>query len=727
VGDTTKTGAKGPKNNPLVAAASENGMDGLEKLWLESLSDPPEASFFLKGLAALDEGQRREAGALLQLLLDAYRERDAHGDVLAIAHELMDHRHRADELLEQVRHALKTAHGNEAWFESFAEIAELDGEDLPEILERFSRLLRLLPGGAVNHSTGWGEGVVTKIDAAQESLEVHFETDGRTRSMPYRTALDVLRILDPEDLRSRLLIDLEALKQDAKDDPALLIRSVARLHKNRAGAREIKQWLAGKVVETSAWAGWWKKAKVAAGRDPWLAVENPARPLFILRSRPLTPEDEVRTAMGRATDLASLLDVVRGPLSFDPAADLLAEMLEVIVSRADEEGAAVTTQVEAQLMLSRHGHQEPAVSGMTIADSLGDGLGFGQLTSKLAPASLRREAFEAFVAARPELWTDEIIGNLASLPTSLLDAVTERLVSVGRGEALANRMRIFLMTPSRQPATVVKLCKRYAAGLLDEVKGAPSLADVVMGLLHLAETQAPKASRDDKVAKDVMKGVLELGVSKRNNLVKAFADECKRPAMERAMGVVLRCRTMPTELSDHLENACRKRFPDLAPRDDTPFWESNNIFCTEAGLARRQEEYRVLLDEKIPENSESIGKAAAFGDLSENFEWTAAIEQQRQLTEKAAVMEAELKLARSIEDQELQEGVVSPGTKVSYEQSGRTKVISILGPWDLGDNVVSYHAPVAAGMLGAVAGESATLDLPEGSVEVKVVTVETLV
>lgn len=727
MGESTQQGAVEPNRNPLVSAALESGMDGLEKVWLELLDEPPEAQVFLKGLEALEEGARREAGALLQLLLDAYRERGAHGDVLAVAHELVDHRHKADELLEQVRSSLTASYGNEGWFESFSTIAELDGDDLPEILERFGKLLRLLPGGVVYHSTGWGEGVVTSIDPGQESLEVRFESDGRVRSMPFRTALDVLCVLDSDDLRARLLTDLEALKQDAQDDPAILIRAVARLHKNRAGAREIKQWLAGKVIANSAWASWWRKAKVAAGRDPWLAVENPARPLFILRSRPLSPGDEVRTAMGRATDLQSLLEVVRGPLSFDPAADLLAEMLAGIVSRVEETDAPVVAQVEAQLILSRHGHQQAAVAGAMIADALGDNLGFGQLATALSPASLRREAFEAFVVARPDLWTDAIIGDLPSLPTSLLDAVTERLVAAGRGEALANRMRIFLMTPSRQPATVVRLCKRYAAGLLAEVSGAPSLADVVMGVLHLAETQAPKAARDDKVAKEVMKGVLELGLAKRNNLMRDFADGCKRSAMERAMGVVMRCRTMPTELSEPLETACRSRFPDLAPRDDTPFWESNNIFSTEAGLARRQEEYRVLLEEKIPENSESIGKAAAFGDLSENFEWTAAIEQQRQLTEKAAAMEAELKLARTIEDQELVDQVVSPGMRVRYEEKGQSKTISILGPWDVGDDVVSYFAPVAAGMLGAVVGDQATLDLPEGSVEVKVTAVERLV
>ena len=91
---------------------------------------------------------------------------------------------------------------------------------------------------------------------------------------------------------------------------------------------------------------------------------------------------------------------------------------------------------------------------------------------------------------------------------------------------------------------------------------------------------------------------------------------------------------MPDTIVNAISSACDERFPDLVPRDDTPFWDSNNIFSGREGIALRQEEYRVLLEEKIPENSAAIGKAASYGDLSENFEWTAAIEQQRQLTER---------------------------------------------------------------------------------------------
>lgn len=611
------------------------------------------------------------------------------------------------------------------WFELFEQISGLAKDrDDDDAIERFEALQLLLPGKAVYHGTGWGEGVVEEIDLDEQSLTVRFRQDGRSRAMPFTTGLDVLRPLPDDDLRARLLIDLEGLKKDAEDDPSKLIQAVARLQHGRTTAKDIKQWLAGEVVVPSAWTGWWKKAKVAASKDPWLAVDNPARPVFVLRKRALTPEEEMRQSMERALDLADLLDVIRGPLSLEPDEALAAAMLDELGNRVGEADAKASARIEAALALARHGRAEMAEAGQLVARTVDEKGSFGAVAASLSGAPLRKEALAAFAAAKPELWSDDLINDLAGIPVALLDTVTDQLVAAGRGDALANRLRIFLMTPSRQPATVVKLAKRYAGGLLDEVEDAPTVTEVVMGILHLAETQAPKADRGDKPAKAVMKGVLELIAAKRNNLMERFAAGAHRTDMERAMGVLARCKAMPAEVTHPMDEACRTRFPDLVPRDETPFWESNNIFASAKGIARREEEYRVLCEVKIPENSEVIGKAAAFGDLSENYEWTAAIEQQRQLTEKAAAMEAELKLARAIEEQELEEGVVSPGTKVTYEQDGETKKLTIMGPWDIGDGVVSYRAPVAEGMLGCKAGEKAVLELPSGDVDVTVLTVE---
>lgn len=716
-----------PKNQ-LAATAAAEGVEALESAWRETMNEPREARFYMVALDALPEQQQRGAApALLSQLLEAYQAKDSHADILEVIKALHDvHAGSRGQDLRQVGlDAIEALYGKEDWYELFLGLAKIDDLDPAEGIVRFQKLVALLPGSPVYHRTGWGDGVITGIDLSEDSFRVQFRSETIERSMPFTTGLEVLTVLPLDDLRARLLVDLDGLKQDAEDDPSTLLRSVARLHKGRAASKEIKQWLCGPVIQASKWASWWRKAKVAAAQDPYLAVDNPSRPVFVLRKRALSADDEALEAMARANDLPTLLSVVRGPLSLEPSDELMVAILDRLEADIANEDAEATARAEAGVALARHERWTQEQAGRCLHDIVADDpVGFGGLVARMNPAPLRREALDAFIAAEPQLWSDGLISNLALLPPHILEVVAERLIAEGRAAALANRLHIFLLSPSKQPATVLRLAKRYASGLFDDVEEAPSVTEVFMGVLHLAETQAFPALRGKKDAKDTMEGVTDLLLGKRAKLLQTFAESALRSEMERAMGVLARCRAMPDSIVTAISAACNERFPDLVPRDDTPFWDSNNLFCSRDGIERRQDEYRVLLEEKIPENSEAIGKAASYGDLSENFEWTAAIEQQRQLTEKAAAMEAELKLARAIEDQELAEGVVSPGTKVTYEQDGQMNAITILGPWDRGEDVVSYRAPVAAGMLGAEVGEGATLELPSGRIEVTIRSVD---
>jgi transcription elongation factor GreA len=714
--------------NPLLDAAGLRGIDGFEAAWLELLATPPTADVFLDSLEALDLNENREVSLpLLTLLLESCREREQHGEVLDVSRRLLPLRPRKLDLMAIAKESVAGLLKGQDHADLFLELAGFDGSDLEATLERLERMRGLLPDSPVYHGTGWGEGVVTKADFVEGTIDVRFRSDGRERSMPFTTGLDVLRPLPADDLRARIMVDAEGLATEMKEDPAVLIRAVARLSKGRCTAKECKQWLAGAVVPESSWASWWKKAKAAAANDAWLIVENPARPTFIVRRRALSPAEAVGDALNRANTLPATLEVVRGPLALEPEDSVRERLLDGLVNALERGDGTAHERVESYLLLSRHGRYDLAEAGRRVGDVLDNGVSFGRLTSGLSPAALRKDALDALVAARPDLWSDVVIGDLPSLPATLLDAVAERLMEAGRGNALANRLRIFLLTPSRQPETVVRLARRWALGGMEGMEDAPRLTDVLTGLLHLAETHAPKADRGDKTSKPIMKVLVDLLSHKKADLFGRFGREAARHEMERAMGVVARCRSMPREISEPLEEACHVRFPDLVPRDETPFWEGNAILCSNAGLARRQDEYSVLLNEKIPENSEAIGKAAAFGDLSENYEWTAAIEQQRQLTEKAAAMEAELKLARAIEDEELPPDTVAPGTRVTFTQEGEQRVITILGPWDVGDDVVSYRAPMASGMLGAHPGDEAVLALPAGDVTVSIVSVEAAV
>jgi transcription elongation factor GreA len=164
--------------------------------------------------------------------------------------------------------------------------------------------------------------------------------------------------------------------------------------------------------------------------------------------------------------------------------------------------------------------------------------------------------------------------------------------------------------------------------------------------------------------------------------------------------------------------------------ENTRFWEDESIWTTRTGLDARIKELKVLKVERVPRNEAALSAAAEQGDLSENSEWDAALEEQRNLSGKIQQLETEISISQLLENAMLPEGIACPGTQVFYTQDGSEgeQSIQILGPWDAQDDgsIVSYQAPLAKGMLGMQAGESTGITLPGGKIQIEVLRVETV-
>jgi transcription elongation factor GreA len=218
----------------------------------------------------------------------------------------------------------------------------------------------------------------------------------------------------------------------------------------------------------------------------------------------------------------------------------------------------------------------------------------------------------------------------------------------------------------------------------------------------------------------------QLVTGKRNPLLDRLLRELDEEQARQVISSVEMHLDLPEDIAHWIRGGIRERFPSMILVKDVPFWERDYIYCTQAGIARRKEELRVLLEEKLPENSKAIGRAAALGDLSENAEWQAAIEDRGLLSDRAQTLQAEVDKARPLEKAPIPPGVVAPGCRIVLRDgNGTEREMVLLGPWDQGDErVVSYRSPLAEGLLGTKVGEEATVVLPDGEKTWKVQSVE---
>jgi len=301
--------------------------------------------------------------------------------------------------------------------------------------------------------------------------------------------------------------------------------------------------------------------------------------------------------------------------------------------------------------------------------------------------------------------------------------LVDALYAGGRKEELATHYRELLGRPLRTPDLFVALARLAESGKLPGE--FPPAVQRGQALLSLATYLYVNRRGDPQHAKTQTRLVEFLTKGKdpilRKLLAKADSDTLQSLQRMLQRGVDETIDNMFTEIA-------MRGIPTSARGDAPNFWDGDRIWTTKAGLDRRRAELRLLMDVKIPANQDAIGRAAAMGDLSENSEWEMAIEEQRNLTTRASQIEAELRVAELIENATLPENVVCPGSVVRYREleNKSEHQIEILGPWDTdqGEHVVSYRAPLAAGLLGRRPGDRARITLPSGTLEVQVIAAE---
>lgn len=155
--------------------------------------------------------------------------------------------------------------------------------------------------------------------------------------------------------------------------------------------------------------------------------------------------------------------------------------------------------------------------------------------------------------------------------------------------------------------------------------------------------------------------------------------------------------------------------------------EKKNIL-TYAGLKKLEEELHDLKVVKRKEVAEKIKEAREQGDLSENAEYDAAKDEQRDIEARIEEIEKILKNAEVIVEDEVDFKKISVGCKVrvldmEYDEEtdfqivGSTEANSLQGK-------ISNESPVGKALIGSKKGETVNVELPIGIMRYKVLNIE---
>ncbi len=145
--------------------------------------------------------------------------------------------------------------------------------------------------------------------------------------------------------------------------------------------------------------------------------------------------------------------------------------------------------------------------------------------------------------------------------------------------------------------------------------------------------------------------------------------------------------------------------------------EKQTVYTRE-DYAKLSEELRRLKTEGRDEIAEKIKEARSHGDLSENAEYDEAMNEQAKLEADIAKLEADLRNAVILDEEELSTEVVRIGSKVKLfdEEYNEELEYKILGKSDIEHGVISDLSPVGSAVMGKKVGDTVDVHTPSGKV-----------
>ena len=153
-----------------------------------------------------------------------------------------------------------------------------------------------------------------------------------------------------------------------------------------------------------------------------------------------------------------------------------------------------------------------------------------------------------------------------------------------------------------------------------------------------------------------------------------------------------------------------------------------NNLLTYAGLKKLEEELHDLKVVRRKEVAQKIKEAREQGDLSENAEYDAAKDEQRDIEARIEEIEKILKNAEVVVEDEVDLGTISVGCKVKvhdmeynedmeFKLVGSTEANSLQGK-------ISNESPVGKSLIGAKMGDIVNVEMPSGVMQYKVLDIQ---
>lgn len=567
-------------------------------------------------------------------------------------------------------------------------------------------LVQLTTSGFCMHRS-WGFGRIKTVDTVFARFTIDFENKaGHTMDLSF--AAESLKPISKEHVLARKAADLESLRQLAATNHLELVKLVLNSYGGKATVDQIQQVLVPDVIRDD-WKKWWEAAKRELKKDGHFQVPLKKNEAVVYQAKEVSLQDrlleEFRAAKGLKARITVAGELLR---SAEDLSDKKAAATEVVTALNAEIPSYQRTQpaVALEAVFARDdvrgmGELPPAEGEVDARAIWSQDLKLGAVMD-LLPAVKHRRALESFQAANPEQWHEVLRNTLNTVPAKLCREFAGLLIHQGKIELLKETLAKLISQHTASTELLLWLAKDRNDSFADIL--GPEVFRAMLTAMERDQFNEKRSNRlrdyvlDDQELLVELIGSADLEVIKdltrALQLSPCFDDMDKRSLLARIV------KSYPA-IQSLITGEQSKQETHLVVS-----WDS---------LERRKNEYRELVEKKIPANSKEIALARSYGDLRENHEYKAAKEMQKLLMRRKGELESQLVRARGTDFANAGTETVTIGTIVrsSDLETNQPERFTILGAWDSDpeQGVVSYLSPVAQSLLNRKVGEEVEFEV----------------
>jgi transcription elongation GreA/GreB family factor len=569
-------------------------------------------------------------------------------------------------------------------------------------------LVQLTDSGYCMHRS-WGFGKIKTVDTVFARFTIDFQNKiGHTMDLAF--AAESLKPIAKDHILARKAADLEALRQMAATNHLELVKLVLNSYGGKATADQIQQVLVPDVIRDD-WKKWWEAAKRELKKNGHFQVPLKKTEPIVYQTKEVSLQDRLMGEFNAAKGLKARITVA-------------GELLRNAHDLSDKAAAAsqVVTAINAEIPSYHRTQPAVALEAIFVRDDIralapeaapvaegeldsnaiwGQEVKLGPLMEGL-PSSKHRRALESFKAAKPEHWHGVLLATINGLPCKLCHEFASLLIHEGKMDDLKETIARLVSQHTASSELLLWLAKDRNDSFADIL--GPEVFRAMLTAMERDQFNERRSNRlrdfilDDQELLVELIGSADLEVIKdltrALQLSPCFDDMDKRSLLARIV----------------------KSYPpiqSLISGEQTK--QETHLVVSWESLERRKEEYRVLVEKKIPANSKEIAVARSYGDLRENHEYKSAKEMQKLLMKRKTELETQLVIARGTDFANPRTDVAGIGTIVRTTdlETKQTEQFTILGAWDSDPDkgVVSYLSPIAQAMLNHKVGDEVEVDV----------------